>query len=125
MSWRKVAATIFWPPVRTITPVSRSCIRVSTAFFSIHVSVLPTALSWASTILSSPPTIAMSDTDLGADSVTSRPGRCWMLPSKSLRPSWRPPGTLPSRMARNASESTGPESPSASAPRPAQALASL
>ena len=46
------------------------------AFFSIHVSVLSTALSCASTIRSSPPTMSMSDTDLGADSVTSRPGRC-------------------------------------------------
>ena len=108
----------------TDAPVAGSRIRVSTAFFSIRSRVLPTALSCAPTTRSSPPTIAISDTDFGAERVTSRPGRCRMLPSRSLRPSWRPSGTLPSRTARKASGSTGPESPSASAPLPAQALAS-
>ena len=124
VSCRKVAATIFWPPARTIAPVAGSRSRVSTAFFSVQPRVALTALSCAATMRSSPPTIAIRDTDFGALSVTSRPGRCVRLPSSSLRPRRRPPGTSPSRTRRNASGSTGPSSPSASAPLPAQALAS-
>ena len=45
------------------------------AFFSIQERVRPTALSWDSTIRSSPPASASSETDFGADRVTSRPGR--------------------------------------------------
>ena len=58
-----------------------SCIRVSTAFFSIQPSVAVTALSCASTMRASPPTIAMRLTDLGALRVTSRPGRWVISPS--------------------------------------------
>ena len=47
VSWRNVAATIFWPPARTIRPFSGSLSRVSTTFFSTHASVRCTALSWA------------------------------------------------------------------------------
>ena len=59
---------------RTIAPVAGSRIRVSTAFFSIQPSVATTARSCASTMGPSPPTIAIRETDLGALSVTSRPG---------------------------------------------------
>ncbi len=59
------------------------------------------------------------ETDLGADIVTSRPGRCWISPSSPLLPRCGPSGTLPSRIAWNVAESTGPESLSASAPLPA------
>ena len=103
--------------------------RVDISFFSgrrwlQELATAETALSCASTILPSPPTIAMTETDFGALRVTSRPGRCLTVPSGSLRPSRRPPGTSPSSTRRNACGSTGPESPSASAPRPVQALAS-
>ena len=99
--------------------------RVSTAFCSTHASVRVTALSWAATIRSSPPISAMSETDFGAERVTSRPGRCWTSPSMPRLPSCGPPGTLPSSTAWKLSGSTGPESPNSSAPLPAQALASL
>lgn len=58
-----------------IARVAGSRILVSTACSSIQSSVAVTARSCVSTILSSPPTSAMSDTDLGALSVTSQPGR--------------------------------------------------
>ena len=44
----------------------------------VQARVRVTARSWAATIRSSPPTSAMRETDLGADSVTSRPGRWWI-----------------------------------------------
>ena len=83
----KQATTIFRSPVRTIASVAGSHNRVSTMFFSILSSVVATARSCASTIRSSPPTIAIRAMDFGADSVTSRSGRRVMLPSISLRPS--------------------------------------
>ena len=61
---------------------------------------------------------AMSETDFGADRVASRPGRRWFPPSLPRLPRCGPSGTLPSRIALNASESTGPESLSTAAPRP-------
>ena len=82
--------------------------------------VFPTAWSCASTMRSSPPTIARSETDFGADKVTSRPGPCWNSPSRPRRPICGPSGTLPSRIQRNVPESTGPERESTSAPLPAQ-----
>ena len=126
VSWRKVAATIFWPPARAILPVSGSFMRVSAAFFSIQASVAATARSWASTMRPSPPTSAARETDLGAEKVRSRPGRWSMSPSLPRRPSLvsEPSGTLPSRTARKVSGSTGPFSLRSSAPFPAQALAS-
>ena len=126
-SWRKVAITAFWSPVRTMRPLSASIVLVSTTFFSIQASVLRTAASWAATMRSSPPIRAAMDTDLGAEKVTSRPGRWSIVPSPSLRPSRRPEpsGTSPARMSLKTSGSTDPESPRASAPLPAQALASL
>ena len=48
---------------------------------------------------SSPPIIAISDTDFGADMVTSRPGRWWISPSLPRLPRCGPSGTLPSRIA--------------------------
>ena len=109
VSWRKVAATIFCPPSRTIRPVAGSFSRVSAAFLSIQASVAATARSCASTTRASPPTRPASDTDFGAERVTSRPGRCSMLPSLPRRPSARPEpsGTLPSSTPRKASGSTG------------------
>ena len=108
-----------------MAPLALSCIRLSTALRSTHARVRVTALSCAATIRSAPPTSATSDTDLGADSVTSRPGRWWISPSLSFLPKWGPSGTLPSSTALKGSGSTGPESPSSPAPLPAQALASL
>ena len=126
VSCRKVAATIFCPPTRAILPVSGSFIRVSAAFFSTQASVAATARSWVSTMRRSPPTSAASDTDFGAEKVRSRPGRWRISPSLPRRPSRvsEPSGTLPSRTARKVSGSTGPVSPSSSAPFPAQPLAS-
>ena len=126
VSWRKVAATIFWSPARARRPVSGSFIRVSTACFSIQARVAATARSWTSTTRPSPPTRPMSETDFGVERVTSRPGRWTSVPSPSRRPSARPEpsGTLPSSTARKVCGSTGPESPRASAPFPDQPLAS-
>lgn len=91
---------------------------------SIYARVLPTAWSCASTMRSSLPTIASGETDFGAESVTSRSGRCWISPSGPRRSSRSPSGTLSSGIWRKVSGSTGPENPSASAPLPAQRLAS-
>ena len=125
LSWRKAATTVFWPPVRTMRPVSGSFVRVSATFFSNHPIVRATARSWASTTRASPPTSAASETDFGAERVRSRPGRCWRSPSLPMRPSRRPEpsGTTPSSTARNASGPTVPSSPASAAPVPSQALA--
>ena len=72
---------------------------------------------------SSPPTIAIRDTDQGNSSVT-RPGRCLIAPSWPHLPGCRPSRARLSGMVRNLTESTAPEGTSAAAPRPAQALAS-
>ena len=126
-SCRKVAATVFWSPARTMRPVSGSFNRVSAALPSIQASERLTARSWASTTRPLPPISAASETDLGAEKVRSRPGRCCRAPSGPPRPSCRPvpSSTLPSSTALKRSGSTGPERPRSSAPLPAQALASL
>ena len=110
VSWRNVAAAIFCSPARTIAPVAGSRIRGSTALPSIQASVLPTALSWASTIRSSPPTIAMSETDFAP--IASRRGRAGdglCRPSPCARAAARrgprlrgPAGTPPARPGRRA-----------------------
>ena len=76
MSCVNLAATIFWFPLRIIAPVTGSAMRVWMALVldpaegAVH-GTCPCTL----TIRRSPPTSAASDTDFGADSVTSMPGR--------------------------------------------------
>ena len=84
-SCRKVAATVFWSPASD----HASGLRVlqpglgGVASRSRPASACP-ARSWASTMRPSPPMSAASETDLGAEKVRSRPGRCCRAPSGPL-----------------------------------------
>ena len=70
---------------RARRPDKGSWPRVSSSSVSSQSRVSRTASSCARTTRRSPKTSASSETDFGADSVRSSPGRCWRSPSR-IRP---------------------------------------
>jgi hypothetical protein len=86
--------------------------RVAAICFSTWTSATLAAAAWAAIRRLSPATSAMIETDLGADSVMSQPGRCSTLPPRvvpSCSPAMRPPAWRGT--ARDPPRLKGPDAP--------------